>query len=414
MDRGSVVLVVLLNLALLFHDIESKQAPSFEHFPGILAPSSLRSSVVFPLSGNVFPLGYYSVSLRIGNPPKAFDFDVDTGSDLAWVQCDAPCSGCTLPRERQYKPMRNMVQCSDPLCLALHFPNKPKCLKPTDQCDYEVSYADQGSSMGVLVIDQIPFTLLNGSASSVRLAFGCGYDQQVPGPHPPPATAGVLGIGRGIISFLTQLVTAGLTKNVMGHCLSHKGGGFLFFGDNPIPSSGVAWAKLSKDGHYSVGSAELLFNGKSTGEKGLDLIFDSGSSYTYFNSKTYQTIVNLITNDLKGKPLKDAKEDRTLPICWKGAKPFKSVLDAKSFFKTLTISFSGWIRKTQFQIQPESYLIVTTGNVCLGILNGSEVGLQNANVIGDIFMQGTMVIYDNEKQQLGWVSADCDKHPRLS
>ena len=39
---------------------------------------------------------YYSVSLQIGNPPKDFTFDVDTGSDLTWVQCDAPCSGCTV------------------------------------------------------------------------------------------------------------------------------------------------------------------------------------------------------------------------------------------------------------------------------------------------------------------------------
>lgn len=38
---------------------------------------------------------YYSVILNIGNPPKAFDFDIDTGSDLTWVQCDAPCKGCT-------------------------------------------------------------------------------------------------------------------------------------------------------------------------------------------------------------------------------------------------------------------------------------------------------------------------------
>lgn len=47
--------------------------------------------------------------------------------------------------------------------------------------------------------------------------------------------------------------------------------------------------------HYTTGPAELLFNGKPTGLKGLNLIFDTGSSYTYFNSKTYQTIVNLVT-----------------------------------------------------------------------------------------------------------------------
>ena len=33
--------------------------------------------------------------LKIGNPPKVYDLDIDTGSDFTWVQCDAPCTGCT-------------------------------------------------------------------------------------------------------------------------------------------------------------------------------------------------------------------------------------------------------------------------------------------------------------------------------
>jgi hypothetical protein len=35
------------------------------------------------------------VNLNIGRPPKQYDLDIDTGSDLTWVQCDAPCTGCT-------------------------------------------------------------------------------------------------------------------------------------------------------------------------------------------------------------------------------------------------------------------------------------------------------------------------------
>ncbi|CAN6929719.1 unnamed protein product, partial [Brassica oleracea] len=354
------------------------------------------SSFVFPLSSNVFPLGYYSVSLQIGNPTKDFTFDVDTGSDLTWVQCDAPCSGCTVPTELQYKPKSNTVPCSDSMCSALHWPQKPEC-----------------SSMGALVVDQFSLKLLDGSSFVPRLAFGCGYDQHYPSAHPPPATVGVLGLGKGKISILAQLVSARLTRNVFGHCLSSKGGGFLFFGDNVIPSTGVSWTTLaSPNNHYTTGPAELLYNRKPTGLNGLKLIFDSGSSYTYFNSKTYQAIVNLIGNDLKGKPLKDVKEDKTLAICWKGAKPLKSALEVKNLFKTLTINFKNGRTNSQLQIPPESYLISKTGNVCLGILNGSEVGLQDSNVIGDISMQGTMVIYDNEKQQLGWVSADCDKLPK--
>ncbi|CAF2319058.1 BnaA10g08830D [Brassica napus] len=404
----------LLLILLLIIVPQSIQGSIFKTFSNTLSPKYPPYSFVFPLSGNVFPLGYYSVSLQIGNPPKDFTFDVDTGSDLTWVQCDAPCSGCTVRTELQYKPKSNTVPCSDSICSALHWPQKPECLNPKEQCDYEVEYADQGSSMGALVVDQFSLKLLDGSSFVPRLAFGCGYDQHFPSAHLPPATVGVLGLEKGKISILTQLVSARLTRNVFGHCLSSKGGGYLFFGDNVIPSTGVSWTTLvSPNNHYTTGPAELLYNGKATGLNGLKLIFDSGSTYTYFNRKTYQAIVNLIGNNLKGKPVKDVKDDKTLAICWKGAKPLKSVLEVKNLFKTLTINFKNGRTNSQLQIPPESYLIVSkTGNVCLGILNGSEVGLQDSNVIGDISMQGVMVIYDNEKQQLGWVSADCDKLPK--
>jgi len=35
------------------------------------------------------------VVLNIGYPPKLYDLDIDSGSDITWVQCDAPCKGCT-------------------------------------------------------------------------------------------------------------------------------------------------------------------------------------------------------------------------------------------------------------------------------------------------------------------------------
>lgn len=31
---------------------------------------------------------------KIGNPPREYFLDLDTGSDLVWLQCDAPCSSC--------------------------------------------------------------------------------------------------------------------------------------------------------------------------------------------------------------------------------------------------------------------------------------------------------------------------------
>ncbi|CAL5206624.1 unnamed protein product [Lathyrus oleraceus] len=375
----------------------------------------LVSSAVFRLHGNVYPLGYYTVSLNIGYPPKIYDLDIDSGSDLTWVQCDAPCNGCTKPREQLYKPKNNLVQCVDQLCAGVHLTSDYHCDTPNDQCDYEVEYADHGSSLGVLVRDYVPLQFTNGSVLHPKIAFGCGYDQKYSGPTSPPATTGVLGLGNGRTSVLSQLHSLGLIRNVVGHCLSGRGG-YLFFGDDFIPSSGIVWIPMlpsSSEKHYSLGPAELLFNGKLTTVKGLELIFDSGSSYTYFNSKAYHAIVDLVNNELKGKQLTRATEDPSLPICWKGAKSFKSVTDVKNYFKPLALRFKKG-KNLQMLIPPEAYLIVTKhGNVCLGILDGTEVGLGDLNIIGDISLQDKMVIYDNERQQIGWISSDCDRIPNI-
>lgn len=65
-----------------------------------------------------------------------------------------------------------------------------------------------------------------------------------------------------------------------------------------------------------------------------------------------------IKKDLNGKPLKDAAEDKSLSICWKGEKPFKSVGDVKNYFKPLALSFTN-AKNVQLQLSPEAYLIVT-------------------------------------------------------
>ncbi|XP_062094118.1 aspartic proteinase Asp1-like [Humulus lupulus] len=370
------------------------------------------SSIVFPIHGNVYPVGSYNVTLNIGQPPKPYFLDPDTGSDLTWLQCDAPCVHCTESPHPLYQPSNDLVACRDPLCLALHSPGTPRCDNP-EQCDYEVEYADGGSSLGVLLKDSFSLNFTNGVQLKPRLALGCGYDQ-LPGSSRHPVD-GVLGIGRGQTSIVSQLNNQGLVRNVVGHCLSGRGGGFLFFGDDLYDSSRVTWAPMSHEytKHYSPGYAELKFDGKPTGVKDLLTIFDSGSSYTYFNSQAYQALTFLIKRELSERVFKEAPEDNTLSLCWKGKRPFKSIRDIRKYFKTIALDFTSAGTTKTYEFPPEAYLIISSrGNVCLGILNGSEVGLQNSNIIGDISMQNKLVIYDNEKQTIGWVTANCDKMPK--
>ncbi|KAG5528976.1 hypothetical protein RHGRI_029588 [Rhododendron griersonianum] len=343
----------------------------------------IGSSVVFPMYGNVYPIGtdYSILPIQYTQGPHPF-----------------------------YRSSNDLVACRDPLCASLHSSEDYKCDEP-ERCPYELEYAD-GASFGLLVKDTLSLNLTNGLRVSHRVAIGCGYNQ-TPGSSNHPLD-GVLGLGKGKTSIVSQLQNQGLVRNVVGHCLSSRGGGFLFFGDDIYDSSQVVWTPMSPDySHYSPGYAELTIGGKGTGCKNILVLFDSGSSYTYLNSQAYQAFISSLRKELSGKPLREEPNDKTLPLCWKGKKPFKNILDVKKHFKPLALSFSnGWRAKSQFEIPPEAYLIISSkGNVCLGILNGSEVGLENENVIGDISMLDKMVIYDNEKQVMGWVSASCDRPP---
>ncbi|KAK9054257.1 hypothetical protein SSX86_025335 [Deinandra increscens subsp. villosa] len=378
---------------------------------------SFSSSIVFQVTGNVYPQGYYYVTVNIGNPPKPYWLDLDTGSDLTWLQCDAPCTKCLPAPHKPYKPSKDLVTCMDPLCASMHWPETITCNSPNDQCDYEVQYADHASSVGLLVTDWFPLQYTNGSIVKPRLAFGCGYDQEVQAPMDPPYTDGILGLGLGKASILHQLSELGVTRNVVAHCLSAQGDGHLFFGDEFVPSSGVIWTPISTtqiEKHYYLGTAELYVGGKTSGVKGLPIVFDSGSTYTYFSGEAYKALVSMLMNDIKGKQIYNANEDKSLPVCWKGSKPFKSVQDVKNIFKPIVLSFAK-SKNVRFQMDPEAYLIISKyGNACLGILNGSEADLESVNLIGDISFHDKIIIYDNEKQQIGWAPANCNKLPNIN
>ena len=76
------------------------------------------------------------------------------------------------PSDKLYNPKNNRVPCASSLCQAVSTGQNYNCDTPTDQCDYEVQYADLGSSLGVLLADYFPLRLTNSSLLQPRIAFG--------------------------------------------------------------------------------------------------------------------------------------------------------------------------------------------------------------------------------------------------
>lgn len=66
-----------------------------------------------------------------------------------------------------------------------------------------------------------------------------------------------------------------------------------------------------------------------------------------------------IKRELPRKVLKEATDDQTLPLCWKGKRPFKRVSDVRKYFKPLALDFTTGGKTKTYALPPEAYLIVS-------------------------------------------------------
>ncbi|RLN24738.1 hypothetical protein C2845_PM07G14130 [Panicum miliaceum] len=260
----------------------------------LVMPSS-SSPVKFDLHGSIYPGGYIYVSMQIGD--RMYNLDVDTGSVLTWLQCHVPNCKERCKTWPQQHPLYNLkhdklVPSMDPLCVELlQHPGQPG----RHVCEYNIGYAE-GQSDGLLIRDK--FTLPIARNAQHTIVFGCGYNQQHFKPGQRLPVDGILGLGRGsAVNLAVQLKKENvIMEDVIRHCISIKGGGFLFIGDYKRPSGGVEWVTMdrnTKHGHYSPDVlGELFFKGKQINEKPMKVVFDSGSTYTYFDRQPYKATEN--------------------------------------------------------------------------------------------------------------------------
>ncbi|OMO58826.1 Peptidase A1 [Corchorus capsularis] len=385
------------------------------------------SGTILPVRGNVYPDGLYFTYVLVGNPRRPYFLDIDTGSDLTWIQCDAPCTSCAKGANPLYKPTRaNIVASKDSMCIEVQKNQKPQTCVTCQQCDYEIEYADRSASLGVLARDKLHLVTANGSITNLDLVFGCAYDQQGILLNTLSKTDGIIGLSRSKVSLPSQLASKGIINNVVGHCLATdvSAGGYMFLGDDFVPNWGMSWVPMlgspSTEFYYTeilkinYGSSSLSLGGRSNNIGRV--VFDSGSSYTYFSKKAYDELVTSLSKVAEVGFIQDLS-DPTLPICWKAPFSIRLIMDVKKFFKTLTLQFGSnwWIISKRFHIPPEGYLIISNkGNVCLGILDGSKVHDGSSIILGDLSLRGQLVVFDNEKLKIGWTPSDCAKPRRFN
>ncbi|KAG5141939.1 hypothetical protein JHK82_017634 [Glycine max] len=360
--------------------------------------SGFSSSVVSGLSQGS---GEYFTRLGVGTPPKYLYMVLDTGSDVVWLQCK-PCTKCYSQTDQIFDPSKSKsfagIPCYSPLCRRL---DSPGCSLKNNLCQYQVSYGDGSFTFGDFSTETLTFR----RAAVPRVAIGCGHDNE----GLFVGAAGLLGLGRGGLSFPTQTGTR--FNNKFSYCLTDRTASAkpssIVFGDSAV-SRTARFTPLVKnpklDTFYyvellgiSVGGAPVrgisasFFRLDSTGNGGV--IIDSGTSVTRLTRPAYVSLRDAFR--VGASHLKRAPEFSLFDTCY----DLSGLSEVK--VPTVVLHFRG----ADVSLPAANYLVPVdnSGSFCFAFA-GTMSGL---SIIGNIQQQGFRVVFDLAGSRVGFAPRGC-------
>ncbi|XP_022743763.1 aspartic proteinase-like protein 2 [Durio zibethinus] len=372
-----------------------------------------------PLGGNGQPseTGLYFAKIGLGNPSKDYYVQVDTGSDILWVNC-AGCDKCPTKSDlgielTLYDPTKSfnssLVYCDQEFCSSTYDGPLPGC-KPNLQCQYSVVYGDGSSTAGYFVKDVIQLQQVTGNLQTRSMngtvVFGCGAKQSGELGSSSEALDGILGFGQANSSMISQLAAAGKVKKMFAHCLDNiDGGGIFAIGEVVSPKVNTT-PMVPNQSHYNVvmkavevGDAllnlpsDIFANGDQKGT-----IVDSGTTLAYLPSAIYEPLMSKIVSTQPGLTLHTIEGQFA---CFQ----FGSNVD--NGFPAVRFHFEDSLVLT---VYPHDYLFQIREDIwCFGWQNSGMQSKDGKDMIllGDLVLSNKLVIYDIENQTIGWTEYNC-------
>ncbi|URE16162.1 Eukaryotic aspartyl protease [Musa troglodytarum] len=388
-------------------------------------PAALSVPVV---SGASSGAGQYFVDLHLGTPPQRLRLVADTGSDLVWARCSA-CRDCSRhPPVTAFFPRHSSsfrpYHCYHPACRLVPHPRSsshdaaPPCRRQPlhSPCRYRYSYADRSSSAGFFSRDIA--TLNSTSAGILRLhslPFGCAFN--VTSPAGSEAPRGVLGLGRGPISFPSR--AARRFGDVFSYCLmdytlSPPPTSFLLIGaaahttlaPKNLSFTPLLTNPLSPTFYYvrvlgvSVESEPLRVDpsvwalDRATGIGGT--VVDSGTTLSFVPAKAYREIVRAMTGRLPLAAIVRGPPEFDLCV--------NASAEATKRVPRLAFRLLGG---TELAPPAGNYFIDAADGVrCLAMQPVSAAG-PGFGVIGNLMQQGFLLVFDRRAHRLGFSRTGC-------
>ncbi|KAF7828655.1 aspartic proteinase-like protein 2 [Senna tora] len=331
--------------------------------------------------------GYYTTRLWIGTPPQMFALIVDTGSTDPKFQPELSST---------YEPVKCTLDCN--------------CDNDRNQCMYERQYAEMSTSSGVLGNDVVSF----GNQSELepqRAVFGC--ENLETGDLYSQHADGIMGLGRGDLSIVDQLVDKNVISDSFSLCyggMDFGGGAMVLGGISPPLDMVFAHSDPVRSPYYNIDLKEIHVAGKqlSLNPKVFDgkhgTVLDSGTTYAYLPEEAFLAFKDAIMKELHSFKQIPGPDPNYNDICFSGAGIVVSEL-SKSF-PTVDMVFGNG---QKFSLSPENYLFrhsKVRGAYCLGVFQN---GKDPTTLLGGIIVRNTLVMYDRENSKVGFWKTNCSE-----
>ncbi|KAK9068797.1 hypothetical protein SSX86_012913 [Deinandra increscens subsp. villosa] len=346
--------------------------------------------------------GEFLMNISFGNPPHKTLAIADTGSDLSWMQCK-PCIKCYNHTGPLFNPKSSStyqpVSCNSTTCQAM---DTTSC-SPMETCQFFESYADGSVANGTVAEE----TVTLGGRVIPNFIFGCSFFND--GIF-QPAWAGIVGLGGGDFSLVTQIGPFG-PHSKFSYCLipypvtnelTNKSSKMTFgdfdFGPNVVSTPLVL---IEPKTYYfvtflgiSVGNTRINVSDHSAPSTAFskgNMIVDSGTTLTMLPRKLYGEFETAIKNAINLRTMKDP--EKHVSLCYRSAK-ITSV-------PKVMMHFDG----ADVELGRENVLVTVSKHIsCLAFSPTNGLG-----VMGNIAQINHMVGFDLWHNTVSFKSTDCEK-----
>ncbi|KAG4121400.1 hypothetical protein ERO13_D11G204900v2 [Gossypium hirsutum] len=355
------------------------------------------------LYDNLLSRGYYSTLLWIGTPPQRFALIVDTGSTVTYVPC-AMCEKCGTHQDPKFQP--ELSSTYQPVKCNLDC----NCDKDRDQCIYERQYAEMSVTSGILAEDVISFGNLS-ELSPQRIVFGCETEET--GELYRQHADGIIGLGRGDLSIVDQLVEKGVISDSFSLCYGGMdvGGGAMVLGGISAPSDMIfSYSDPVRSPYYNIDLKEMHVAGKkldldqSVFDRKFGTVLDSGTTFAYFPEAVFEAFKDTIMKELNSLKQVSGAVPSYNDTCFSGIS--SDVSQLSKTFPTIELVFEN---QQKLLLTPENYLFrhsKVQGAYCLGIFQN---GMDPTTLLGGIIVRNTLVTYDRKDSKIGFWKTNCSE-----